>query len=82
MYHEPQRQEEPSGCMDVLILTRIVFGILFWPLVIMVAALGAVLLVFTLLFTNPWLGLLALLGVAAAVAVFAWWDRRRVRPPQ
>ncbi|HEY8491227.1 MAG TPA: hypothetical protein VIO14_09560 [Dehalococcoidia bacterium] len=82
MYHEPQRQQEPSGCMDALILTRVVFGILFWPLVIMLAVLGAVLLVFTLLFTDPLLGLLALLGLAAAVAAFAWWDRRRVRPPE
>lgn len=82
MYYEPQRQREPSGCLDALILARIVFGVLFWPLVAIVLVVGAVLLVFTLLFTNVLLGLLALAGLIAAVAAFAWWDRRRVRPPE
>lgn len=82
MYHEPQREpKEPSGCLEALILTRAVFGILLWPLVAIVAVVLGIVVVLTLLFTNALLGLLALAAVIAAVAVFAWWDRRRHQPP-
>lgn len=76
----PEPEKEPGGCMEALIITRAVFGILALPLLIMFGVIvGLVLLV--VLFSVHWLlGVLGLFVIAAAIAVYARWERIKFRP--
>ena len=78
MYQPPK---PPSLWSEFWTLIRIVYGILFWPLLALFAALLTVFGVFILYTIHPALALLAILAIAAVIAVLAWWESRRVRPP-
>ncbi len=65
---------------EAFVLTRAVFGILFWPLAAIfgvIVAISGLLVAFN---AGVLWGLLALAIIAAAIAAFAWWDRRQ--PPR
>jgi hypothetical protein len=78
MYQPPK---PPSLWSEFWTLTRIVYGILLWPLLALFAVLLAVFGVFVLYTIHPAFTLLAIAAVAAAIAALAWWESRRVRPP-
>jgi small-conductance mechanosensitive channel len=78
MYQPPK---PPSLWSEFWTLTRIVYGILFWPLVALIAVLLALLGIFILYTIHVAFALLAIAAVVAAVAAFAWWESHRVRPP-
>jgi len=78
MYQPPK---PPSLWSEFWTLTRIVYGILFWPLLALFAVLLAVFGVFILYTIHPAFALLAIVAVAAVIAAFAWWEGRRIRPP-
>jgi hypothetical protein len=78
MYQSPK---PPSLWTEVWTLSRIVYGILLWPLLALLAVILAVLGVFLLYTIHPAFALLAVLAVAALIGVLAWWESRRVRPP-
>jgi hypothetical protein len=65
---------------EAFVLTRAVFGILFWPLVAIIGVMVAIGGLFVAFGAGLGWGLLALALIAAAIAAFAWWDRRR--PPR
>ena len=71
----------PSLWIEFWVLTRAVYGILFWPVLALVALLLGLLGLFYLFATHWALGLMGLGGLALAVGAFAWWDRRRPPPP-
>jgi len=71
----------PSLWTEFWVLTRAVYGVLLWPVLALVALILGLLGLFYLFATHWALGLLALGGLAVAVAAFAWWDRRRPPPP-
>ena len=75
MYQPPK---PPSLWSEFWTLTRIVYGILFWPLLALFAVLLAVVGVFVLFTIHP---AFALLAIAAVIAALAWWESQRVRPP-
>ena len=79
MYQPPK---PPSLWTEFWTLTRIVYGILFWPLLALLAGLMAVFGVFILFTIHPAFALLAVAAVAAVIAALAWWESRRVRPPE
>jgi len=81
MYHDPQPQREPGGCLEVWVLTRAMFGILFWPMLALIGAVLAVVLVFLLFTVHPALALIPIAAIAGAVYLFARWEQRRFRPP-
>jgi len=65
---------------EAFVLTRAVFGVLFWPLAAIfgvMIAVGGLIVAFG---AGLIWGLLVLAIIAAAIAVFAWWDRRQ--PPR
>ena len=76
---EPPQEEQPSGCRDVILLTRAVFGVLLVPIGALTGVLAAVgLLIF--LFSRSWiLGLVGLAVAALAVYLYARWERRHFR---
>ena len=77
--YEPPRQ--PSGCLEVWVLTRAIFGMLFWPLAALVGSVAGVVLIFYAFTVHPLLALAPIGGVALAVLAFARWEQRRFRPP-
>jgi hypothetical protein len=65
---------------EAFVLTRAVFGVLFWPLlaiVVVIAAIGGLFVAFA---AGVVWGLLALVIIGAAIWAFRWWDRRQ--PPR
>ena len=78
MYQSPK---PPSLWTEVWTLSRIVYGILLWPLLALLAVILAVLGVFLLYTIHPAFALLAILAIAAVIAVLAWWESHRIRPP-
>jgi len=72
MYHEPEKP--PPWWLEALVLTRAVFAILFWPLA---ALFGGIVVIVGLIFALAARWAWGLLLIAAAVAAFAWWERRR-----
>jgi hypothetical protein len=78
MYQPPK---PPSLWSEFWTLTRIVYGILFRPLLALLAVVLAMFGVFVLFTIHPALVLLAIAAVAAGIAALAWWESRRVRPP-
>ncbi len=65
---------------EVFVLSRAVFGILFWPLAAIFGVMVAISGLFAAFNAGPLWGLLALTLIAAAIAAFACWDRRQ--PPR
>ncbi len=65
---------------EAFVLTRAVFGILFWPVMAIFGVMIAIGGLFVAFDTGVGWGLLALAIIAAAIGAFAWWDRRQ--PPR
>jgi hypothetical protein len=76
-----QRPKPPSLWTEFWTLTRIVYGILFWPLVALLGVILAVFATFILYTIHPAFALLAVLAVAVVIGALAWWESRRIRPP-
>lgn len=76
-----QPPKPPSLWSEFWMLTRIVYGILFWPLLALLAVLLAMFGLFVLFTIHPAFALLAILAVAAVIGALAWCESRRVRPP-
>ena len=81
MYQQQGRSEEPGGCLEVLVLTRAMFGILFWPVVALVGFVLAVVLVLYLFTVHPALVLIPVAAIALALYLFARWEQQHFRPP-
>jgi hypothetical protein len=84
MYY-PQPQREPSGCMEALIISRIVFAMLLVPFLMIMGAIAAVILTLLALTVHPLLALLSFLLCGAALIVVAKWETARVKrqfPPE
>ena len=82
-YHEqgPRNEDKGPGCLDALVITRVVFGLLFWPvaaLMLVIVDLGAIFYFFTV---HPALALIPISLTAVALWLFARWEQRRFGPP-
>jgi len=77
---QPEPEKEPGGCMEVLIISRAIFGVLLIPLAVVLGVLAAI-IVLVALFSVHWaLGLLGLATAAVGIAWYARWERRKFRP--
>ncbi len=79
--YEPPGDEEPSGCLDTIVLTRAMLAVLFWPVmammgVLLVAAFGLV-----LYSIHPALVLIPIAIVGLVLYLFARWEQRHYPPP-
>ena len=81
-FYEPPREEEPGGCRDVWLLTRVTFAIIAWPLIALVLVLSLLVATFVAFATHPALALIPLAVLVGGIAAFAWWDARRGPPNQ
>jgi hypothetical protein len=74
--------KQSGGCGEVWVLTRAVLGILFWPLVAVIAAVAWIFVTLFLFFSSPALALIPIVLGIAAIVLFARWERRRSLPPE
>jgi hypothetical protein len=84
MYY-PQQQKEPSGCMETVLITRIVFGMLLIPFIMILGAVFAVIASFWALTIHPLLGLLVVVLCGSVFVGIVKWETARVRrqlPPE
>jgi len=81
VYQQHEPRQEPGGCLEVWVLTRAVFGILFWPFVALIGVVMAVVLVLFLFTVHPVLALIPVAAIALGVYLFARWEQRHFRPP-
>lgn len=73
----PQPQKPERWWAEVIVLTKVVFGILFWPLMVLlgiVTSVGGMVILFTIHWAY---GVLLLAFLLAALLAFARWERRR-----
>ena len=79
-YYEQQRpddRERPPGCLDILVITRVVFGVLFWPIAAMFVVIFDLGITFYLYATRPLFALIPVAITAAAIMGFTLWERHR-----
>ncbi len=81
MYDMRAPQEEPSGCMDLVVILRAVGGFLLWPVAILVGVLVLIGIAIYLASVHPALVLVPLAVLVLAVVLYARWERRHFRPP-
>jgi hypothetical protein len=84
-YYYEQRPPEPDdepryGCLDVLLITRAVLGVLLWPLAVFLLVILDIAAAFYLFTVHPALVLIPVALTAAAIYAFARWDQNRDRP--
>jgi hypothetical protein len=77
----PEPEEKPPGCMDALIITRAVFGVMFWPVLALFAVVLDVGFTFYMFAIHPALALIPIALTVATLILFAQWEQRRFRPP-
>jgi hypothetical protein len=77
----PPTDDDPRpGCLDALVIMRVVFGLLFWPMLGLFGVVFGIALAVYLFTIHPLLGLLPVLAGVGIVALIARWDQRRSTP--
>ncbi len=80
VHYEQQRpddRDKPPGCLDILVITRVVLGVLFWPLAVMFVVIFDLGITFYLYATRPLFALIPVAITAAAILGFTLWERHR-----
>ena len=77
MYY-PQQPKEPSGCMQSLIISRMIMQILAIPLLMIMGAIFAVLLTLYALTVSPFLGLAVVVGFVLLLVFGVKWESDRI----
>jgi hypothetical protein len=75
--YNPRPQKEPNGCLQTLVITRIILQILFVPMMLVAGGIAAVLVFFFALTVNPLYGLAVLLVVGFLLYLLGRWEASR-----
>lgn len=78
----PPDKEQPPGCLDALLITRAVFGVLMWPVIAMVLVIVDAGFIFYAFSLHPALALIPIGLSVGALWLFAKWEQKRFRPPR
>ena len=85
MYY-PRAPKEPSGCLQTLLITRAIFGVLAIPIGIIAGALVAALITLYIFTVNPLLALIPLSVGVLSIYALARWEKARIEketpPPE
>jgi hypothetical protein len=77
MYY-PQEPKEPSGCMQTIIITRVILGMLVIPVAAILAVLFALIVTFYVFTVSPLLALIPVGLIVLAIMAFARWEQSRI----
>ena len=77
----PPDEDKPPGCLDALLITRAVFGVIMWPVLALFALFGVLAAIFVLFTIHPILGLIPIALAVVGLYFFARWEQKRFRPP-
>jgi hypothetical protein len=83
-YYEPSESppdEKPPGCLDALVIMRVVFSVILPVVLAMIVVLVDVAVIVTLYARHPALALIPIAITAVGVWLYARWEQRRFRPP-
>jgi hypothetical protein len=74
---------DKPGCLDVFVITRVVFQMLFWPIAGLFLVLADALLIFYAFTTHPAWALIPITLTIGGLMIFAHWDQTHndERPP-
>jgi hypothetical protein len=75
--YTPRPQKEPSGCLQTVIISRMIFQILLIPLLLVAGGIACVILFFFALTVNPLLGLGVLVLVGFGLDLLGRWEQGR-----
>jgi hypothetical protein len=78
MYYQQKPPKEPSGCIQTIIISRMLFAILLIPILIIIGSMLIILFAFYALTVSPFLALLVIGGGAGIIIGVARWESRRV----
>jgi hypothetical protein len=78
MTYHPPAPSEPNGCIQTLVISRMIFMILLIPLLLIVSVMFAVMAIFVAYSRHPVLGLFVVSIVAALIYGVVRWERHRV----
>lgn len=77
---EPSKPEkEPGGCLEALVISRAVFGVLAVPIGVLLALILAVVLLVVLFSAGWYFGVVGLVLIGGGVVAYARWERQRFR---
>ena len=74
----PPPPKEPSGCIQTIVITKVILQILFVPLTMILSGIMAVVLTIFAFSYHPLIGLAVLAGWAIAIVALGKWEWRRV----
>jgi uncharacterized membrane protein len=77
MYY-PKASKEPSGCMQAIIISRMIVAILLIPIGLIIGAIFAVMLALYALSVHPLLGLAVFVAGLLLLLAAVRWESRRV----
>jgi prepilin signal peptidase PulO-like enzyme (type II secretory pathway) len=82
MRYHPPPPSEPNGCIQTLVISRMIFMILLIPMLLIMGVLFAVMAIFVAYSRNPVLGLLVVTIIGALFYLVVKWEQRRVEREQ
>lgn len=77
----PPSDDRGSGCFDAVLITRALFGLLFWPLFGLTIVMAALVVTIVLFLVYPALALIPVAISGTALWLYARWEQRHYRPP-
>jgi uncharacterized membrane protein len=78
MRRPPPPPKEPSGCIQTIVITKVILQILFIPLMMILSGIVAVVLTIFAFSYHPLIGLAVLAGWGILVVALGKWEWRRV----
>jgi small-conductance mechanosensitive channel len=79
MTYHPPPPREPSGCLQTLVITRMIFQILAVPIVMIIIGLVAVIIFLYAFSESPLLALLVIGGFGLVLYGIMKWEHRRIQ---
>ena len=77
-----QDEEKPPGCLDALLITRAVLGIIMIPMVVLLGLFLDLGLTIWLFSIHPALALVPVVLTGLGIWMYSRWEQKRFRPPE
>ena len=85
MRYHPPAPKEPNGCLQTLVITRMIFQILAIPIAMILIGLVAVVILLYAFSESPLLALAVIAALGFVLYAIAKWEQRRIQremPPE